>query len=877
MATPPWRRALRCLWPAVLAGLAALPSAAQAQTIATGARHALALTHDGRVLAWGDNRLAQLGGSKLLYQPTAREVPLPAKAVAVMASNTSALVLDDEGNVWSWGTNRRGELGDGTRADRATPRIVFRNAARIAVNGGVASPTFVIDKDGQPWWWGAMPSGADVLQPTRAAQVPARLVSVAQYGPTTAGLDEQGVVWAWGEYVPCAASPGPTGPVAMAGLPPIQRFYMRLGGYQPNLGEAIVQYSRADAVDTSGRAWKWGAESGYGPGGGFGWGPHTHLTPLCPPVRNPQDDASWAYKPRIHSELVRKGVSIASFGSPSVASSVSTMVGISDTGELWQWREEYQAPPGVTLWHEASDVVDASQYTTGERTGAVGLIYVTRSGKVYAKGTNYRLHLGVPDAAVDTVSTPQRVALPAAAVSVHAKPTGSFALLYDGTVYGWGAGAGRIDRFSDVGWYTVPTQPAKLDIPAFVTKLVVAGDRWMALDAGGEVWTLATKGAPVTVPGSLEPFKVSRATGLPDAKQVLLGGGLEGAILGVDGTLWHVGYQAAVPPGTDGKDLAVLPWQFGGLPPIRQAAMTVGPAGRAAYFALDADGAVWFRGQHAYGLGGSSEDELAAMPMDRIVAAPFVRPLPGKAVSVHAGEGSLCAVLEDGSAQCYGKIFNEHLGMRFSLHAPIREVSIGADGARGGTVHFRLAGGAVWAWGRGQWGQLGAGTYASAAQPLPVNAEAATDGLDLDPLAPDPATAHAPPFRVKTRLAGNLRSLSLGGEVFGSAGTPQGSNLYTLAVGSNGAWVQADAQGAWAPLRWPVPAIASGLQLSGEAQSVGLGNFLQQFAGSGLEGLRFYVGYGRDVQEMLAAKRFREVLELVPEDGCMAAYCPSEP
>lgn len=867
--------------------LALCSATAHAQTIATGASHGLALTADGSVLAWGDNRLAQLGSGKTLYVPTAREIALPAKAVAVQASSTSALVLDDQGNVWSWGTNRRGELGDGTHTDRPTPRIVLRNAAKITINGGSSSPSFVIDKDGQPWWWGPMYAGGEVLVPTRAAQVPARLVTVGQYGPTTAGLDDKGVIWAWGEYVPCAASTGPSGPVAMAGLPPIERFYIQQSAVWPPEGGRTL-FSRAEAVDTSGRAWKWGGEAGFGPGPGptFGIGMPWYLNTLCPPVRSPQDDPRAPYTPVAHSELVRAGTAIARFitsdSAQAQASNTYTTLGITADGELWQWRQEYQAPPGMTLRHEASNVVDASRYSTREREGALGLIYVTRDGKVYAKGTNYNLHLGIAPAeadGADAVSSPLKVQLPSAAVSVHANGTGSYALLKDGILLAWGAGAGQLDRFSDIGWYSVPERPSQVALPFAIARIAVAHSRWLALDTGGGVWSSDEWGSGPQASGVLRPTMVSRVNGLPAARAISLGGTAAGgslaSILGVDGSVWTMGASAGVfpPPPAPRPGLDELfsqmrvPRKVLGLP---SSIVQVASVGRSSY-ALDASGGVWFWGQHAYGLGGRS---AAQVGIDLVVNEPYVLPLPQKAVSIHtnANDEGFCAVLADGSAQCYGRMFNEHAGRDFRLHAPIQELSIGvaemgqgliAD-EREGSVHFRLADGTVWAWGRGRHGQLGNGTFANAAEPTPVNNEAGTGDLDLAPATPNVPTASRPPFRVKTRLAGNLRTLSFDADVFGSAGLGAG-NVYAFATADLRTWMQLDGQGQWGPLRSTVPAAASNVPLGSEAQSAPLA-ILPQFAGTGLASVRIFVGQGRDAQEMLSTRRFREVLELAPED-----------
>jgi alpha-tubulin suppressor-like RCC1 family protein len=872
---PPWRRAAgRLLLPALLAGLG-LPCTAGEQTIATGARHGLALQADGSVLAWGDNRLAQLGQGKTIYASTAREIPLPAKATAVRTSRTNALVLDEEGNVWSWGTNARGQLGDGTRADRAMPHVVFRGATSIA-NGGDTDPSFVIDRDGQPWWWGPLPSGVDATVPERSVQVPARLVRIEHQQRATVALDEQGVMWSWGEGAPCAS--GAAVPVAMRGVPPIGDFFFQAQGPITHLGPGMPTLgpvSRVIAKDADGRLWGWGSDPHRIPDGL----PSAGLT-YCPAERWVQAYDPFAIRDSIHPDLEKAGVKMQ-----KVLHGGDGALGWTADGDLWRWR---YVSPGEVAWgapmameRVATGVVDASGNNTAVGGGLPVLMYITRDGKLHAMGSNTSLHLAVAaDAAggAESIASPRKLALPSAAVSVHASDAGSHALLADGRIFRWGLGAVQYDRqasFLERSYVQTPTH-IPLGVP--VIRLAAAQGQWLAVDADGKVWSSGGWGTD-PAPHS-RPIVVGDSAGVPRARSVSVGGNGHGAILGVDGSVWTIGGSREIFPPFQGSDLhpsliaSSVPRKMEGLPgTITQVATADGRYGAA--YALDASGTVWFWGaRHMHGISG--QDSAALNRGNWLVRTPIVLPLPQKAVSIHAGDFNVCAVLQDGSAQCYGKLFNEHRGRRLQLHAPIAEVSMGVDedrrvlalGAqRGGTVHMRLADGTVWALGKGSQGQLGSGAYANAPEPIPVVSESGTGDLDLDPATPNVATANRPPFRVKTLLTGNLRSLSFTGDIFGNTGAPADANVYALASAGplgQGVWVQRDAQGAWGPLRWPVPAVASQVQLGSEAQSVPL-NLSPPLGGSGLEGLRLFIGYGRDVEEMLANRRFREVLEVAPE------------
>ncbi len=86
--------------------------------------HMLALKGDGRVWAWGDNSLGQLGDGATINRLTPVAVSGLSNVTAIAADGSHSLALTRDGRLWAWGYNGSGQLGDGTTASRATPALV---------------------------------------------------------------------------------------------------------------------------------------------------------------------------------------------------------------------------------------------------------------------------------------------------------------------------------------------------------------------------------------------------------------------------------------------------------------------------------------------------------------------------------------------------------------------------------------------------------------------------------------------------------------------------------------------------------------------------------------------------------------------------------
>ncbi len=124
--------------------------------VSAGWHHAVALTADGSVWAWGDNTYGEIGNGTA--STTGVNVPYRvaglSHAVAVSAGDghTSALTVD--GTVWKWGKNDVGELGDGTWVDKHTPVAAVGLTHVIAMTARDYH-NLAITADGSLWAWGS--------------------------------------------------------------------------------------------------------------------------------------------------------------------------------------------------------------------------------------------------------------------------------------------------------------------------------------------------------------------------------------------------------------------------------------------------------------------------------------------------------------------------------------------------------------------------------------------------------------------------------------------------------------------------------------------------------------------------------------------------
>ncbi|WP_307314368.1 hypothetical protein [Microbacterium sp. SORGH_AS_0421] len=180
------------------------------RTLAAGRGHAVAITPEGSVLAWGAGGASQLGRvATASYTPSRVTFPDGASKQGfdkISAGLQFTIAEDADGQVWIWG-----RMGDGVSPERTTPEIIAAGGFR-SLEAGYRSACIVRASDGGVVCWGDNEYGllmdgttTSTAHPTAATSADSKgvqtvvLSAFRAFGmaaPNTSGSTN---IWAWGD------------------------------------------------------------------------------------------------------------------------------------------------------------------------------------------------------------------------------------------------------------------------------------------------------------------------------------------------------------------------------------------------------------------------------------------------------------------------------------------------------------------------------------------------------------------------------------------------------------------------------------------------------------------------------------------------------
>ena len=181
--------------------------------IAAGSNSNAAIDTKNTVWTWGSNSSGQLGDNTT----TSRSSPVSMRVSGVMSirggangANTAGtfLMTNDTGYAFTVGDNSSGQLGDNTTTNRSSPVSVVggKKFYEIANSG---THCLGLDRYGHVWAWGSNVDGqlGDNTTTSRSSPVsinsgPTKFLLIGAFvdanGGSSAAIDMDGYVWAWG-------------------------------------------------------------------------------------------------------------------------------------------------------------------------------------------------------------------------------------------------------------------------------------------------------------------------------------------------------------------------------------------------------------------------------------------------------------------------------------------------------------------------------------------------------------------------------------------------------------------------------------------------------------------------------------------------------
>ena len=225
-----------------------------------GSIHSLALQSPGTLWAWGYNALGQLGLSDL----TNRSSPVQVGALSIWTKAACggyhSLAIQSNGTLWAWGYGGNGQLGNNNSSGiMSSPIQVGALSVWTKVACGGAN-SLAIQSNGTLWAWGYNGSGqlgqntagTNYSSPVQVGTLSVWTQIACGYY-STAGIQSNGTLWAWGNNAYGQLGQGNTTNYSS----PVQ-----VGSLSTWTQIACGYYSTA-GIQSNGTLWAWGNNS-YG-------------------------------------------------------------------------------------------------------------------------------------------------------------------------------------------------------------------------------------------------------------------------------------------------------------------------------------------------------------------------------------------------------------------------------------------------------------------------------------------------------------------------------------------------------------------------------------------------------------------------------------
>jgi hypothetical protein len=171
----------------------------------SAAKHSIVLKEDGSVWSWGDNEFGQLGigNSDVINSSVPRLVEDVYGVVAVAVGNKHSLALTDEGLVWSWGDNKVGQIGHTNQTESFVPKLIHGLTNVVSIASGY-NHSMALKEDGTVWTWGENGLGQLGIGNKLTQAKPVKVEGLENIVYISAGAGHcvavkgDGSVWTWG-------------------------------------------------------------------------------------------------------------------------------------------------------------------------------------------------------------------------------------------------------------------------------------------------------------------------------------------------------------------------------------------------------------------------------------------------------------------------------------------------------------------------------------------------------------------------------------------------------------------------------------------------------------------------------------------------------